>query len=333
MKALILAGGFGTRLRPLTFTRPKHLLPIANRPHIEHVFELLRAQGVDEAVLLTSYLAEAFDEIVVTARERGMTVHVTHEPEPLGTAGALKNAEPFVGEGTFLAFNGDVLTDVDLGEVLDLHRSRGAVATILLTPVEDPSAYGVVPTDEDGRVRGFIEKPPADEAPTNLINAGVYVFEPSVLGRIPAGEVWSAERTLFPELVAEGAPVYALGTDAYWMDIGTPEKYLQANLDALAGRFRTSAVPDPGPRASVIDAGATVAADAQVSSACLGSGAVIEPGTAVHEAVLLPGAVVGSGARVTRSILGARASVAPGARLDGGTVADDDRIEAVEEDA
>lgn len=236
MKALILAGGFGTRLRPLTYTRPKHLLPIANVPHIEHVFDLLQRHGVDDVVLLTSYLAEAFETSIEHATQRGLSVAVAREEEPLGTAGALKNAQELVGDGTFLAFNGDVLTDVDLDAIVAWHGERGAEATIVLTPVDDPSAYGVVPTEPDGRVLGFIEKPPPGEAPTNLINAGVYVCEPRLLDRIPDGRAFSAEHELFPAVVENGT-MYARGADAYWMDIGTPEKYLQANLDALAGRL------------------------------------------------------------------------------------------------
>lgn len=185
MKALILAGGLGTRLRPLTLARPKHLLPIANRPHIDHVFEWLHRHDVDEVVLLTSYLAERFTEAVARASTKGLRVEVTHERQPLGTAGALKNAESYVGGDTFLAFNGDVLSDIDLGAAIDWHRSREAEATIVLTPVADPSAYGVVSTDSEDQVLGFIEKPPREEAPTNLVNAGVYVLEPSVLSRIP----------------------------------------------------------------------------------------------------------------------------------------------------
>ena len=203
MKALILAGGLGTRLRPLTYTRPKHVLPIANRPHIEHVFDLLQRHDVTKVVLLTSYRADAFGTTLERAEQRGIGVELALEPEPLGTAGALKNAEGSIGDGTFLAFNGDVLTDVDLGQVVEFHRARGAVATIVLTPVDDPSAYGVVPTAADGRVLGFIEKPPPGEATTNLINAGVYVFEPSILDRIPQGVEYSAERALFPGLVEE----------------------------------------------------------------------------------------------------------------------------------
>ncbi|HEX2050203.1 MAG TPA: NDP-sugar synthase [Actinomycetota bacterium] len=327
MKALVLAGGLGTRLRPLTYTRPKHLLPIANRPHVEHVFDLLLRHGVDGVVLLTSYLAEAFADAAASAAARGLDVEVTHEAEPLGTAGALKNAQHLVGDDTFLAFNGDVLTDVDLSELVAFHRDRGAEATLLLTPVDDPSAYGVVPTGDDGRVEGFVEKPPRDEATTNLINAGVYVLEPSVLDRIPAGEVWSAERQLFPELVSSGAPLYARGTHAYWMDIGTPDKYLAANLDALAGRFATDAVASPGPGAVLAAGSASVDDGARVRWACLGDGVKVGRGAVVERAVLLPGALVSEGAVVVDAILGAGAAVAPGAEVRDAAVADGDTIE------
>ncbi|HYO60801.1 MAG TPA: nucleotidyltransferase family protein, partial [Actinomycetota bacterium] len=212
MKALLLAGGFGTRLRPLTLTRPKPMLPVLNRPHIAHVFDLLQRHGVDDAVLLTSYLAETFDYLVADAAARGMRLEVSQETEPLGTAGALKHAQAFTGGETFLVFNGDVLTDADIGALVGIHREREAEATILLTPVDDPSVYGVVPTDSDGRVTAFVEKPPPGTAPTNLINAGVYVLEPSVLDRIPAGEPWSIERATFPQLVDEGARLFALAS-------------------------------------------------------------------------------------------------------------------------
>lgn len=322
MKALILAGGFGTRLRPLTNTRPKHLLPIANRPHVEHVFDLLLAQHVHEVVLATSYLASSFDEIVERASARGLDFRLTREEEPLGTAGAIKHAASELGDDRFLVFNGDILTDVDLGSIVSFHEERTAELTILLTPVEDPSAFGVVPTDEHGRIRAFIEKPLRDEAPTNLINAGIYVLEPSVLERIPTGEVWSAERQLFPGLVAEGAPLYALGTDAYWMDIGTPQKYLEANADALAGRFKTDAVRDPGGEANALAGDAQVAPGSVVRSTSVGMGAVIEDGCTVEGSILLPFAKVGAGAEVRDSILGERSTVAPGAQLRSEVVAD-----------
>lgn len=325
MKALLLTGGFGTRLRPLTLTRPKHLLPVANRAHILHVFDLLQRHGVDEAVLLTSYLASTFDYLVEVARGRGMTLEVTQEVEPLGTAGALKNAEALTGGETFLVFNGDVLTDVDLTRIVDFHRRADAEATIWLTPVDDPSAYGVVPTDADGRVQAFVEKPPPGEAPTNLINAGIYVLEPSVLDRIPSGQTWSIERATFPALVEEGARLFATAVPAYWMDIGTPEKYLQANLDALAGRFAMEGLRLEGER--VAAAGSRIAPDARLSCSCLGAGATVEPGATVEESVLLPGVTVGEGAKVRRSVLGEGVVVAPGASILGRAAGDREILE------
>ena len=325
MKALILAGGFGTRLRPLTYSRPKHLLPIANVPHIQHVFDLLQRHGVDEIVLLTSYLAEAFAGTVASAGERGLSVAVAHEEEPLGTAGALKNAQELVGDGTFLAFNGDVLTDVDISATVDWHRARGAEATIVLTPVDDPSAFGVVPTELDGRVLGFIEKPPPGEAPTNLVNAGVYVCEPRLLDRIPAGHPFSAERELFPAVVQDGT-MFARRTDAYWMDIGTPEKYLQANLDALAGRYACPAIEYPDEKLVLAGAGAEVHESARVSSTCLGSGSRVGANATVERAVLLPGAIVGAGATVRDSVLGERVAVRPGVVVETTAVGDDDVV-------
>jgi mannose-1-phosphate guanylyltransferase len=288
---------------------------------MERVFDLLAAHGVDDVVLTTSYLAEAFAATVAAARARGVQLEVTHEPEPLGTAGAIKNAEAHLADAAFLVFNGDILTDADLGAMVAFHRDRDAEATILLTPVPDPSAYGVVPTDANGRVTGFIEKPPRDEAPTNLINAGVYLFEPSVLARVPPNEPWSAETQLFPGLVAEGAALYALGSTAYWMDIGTPQKYLQANLDFLSGRYGGRE-----PRSVLADADAVVDTGARVSSACLGRGARVEDGAVVTDSVLLPDARVGSGATLVRSILGEGARVGKGAHVEGATVADGDEV-------
>jgi mannose-1-phosphate guanylyltransferase len=323
MKALILAGGLGTRLRPLTYSRPKHLLPIANRPHIARVFDLLFAHGIDDVVLLTSYLAAEFRSVVDEARSSGIGVEVTHEDEPLGTAGALKNAEVFVGDSTFVVFNGDILTGADITGLVEFHRANDSRATMLLTPVEDPSAFGVVPTDAGGRVTAFIEKPEPGTAPTNLINAGVYVMEPSVLDAIPAGEVWSAERQLFPQMVEDDVPFFARSSDAYWMDVGTPEKYLQANMDVLSREFETADVAAGG---IVAAAGAEVAVSARVSSVCLGAGATIAEDSEVVRTVLLPGASIGRGARVTDSILGANARIGDGAVVDGAVIADDDVV-------
>lgn len=323
MKALLLAGGFGTRLRPLTHTRPKHLLPIANRPHIEHVLDLLVSHGVGDVILTTSYLAEAFRSTVDDARERGINVDVVHEEVPLGTAGALKNAEAAIGDETFLVFNGDILTDVDLGGLVAFHRGRAAAGTILLTPVEDPSAFGVVPTRDDGLVTGFIEKPPPGEAVTNLINAGVYVLEPLVLDRIPEGRESSVERALFPELVAADAGLYASPSEAYWTDVGTPDKYRQANLDALSGRVRLRG-------GTGVAEGAWVDDHAYVSDACIGTGCRVEAGARVAGSVLLPRVTVGRDALVSGSILGEGVVVSPGAEVVERTIGDGEHLRGPE---
>jgi mannose-1-phosphate guanylyltransferase len=316
LKALLIAGGLGTRLRPLTFTRPKHLLPIANRPHIEHVLDLLVEHSIHEVVLLTSYLAEAFSTVIERAQARGVTIEVAHETEPLGTAGAIKNAQDLIGDDSAFVFNGDVLSSVDLSSTLRFHQGHAGTATIVLTPVDDPSAYGVVETEPDGRVQRFIEKPAPGETTSNLINAGIYILDPPVLDLIPAGDVVSIEREVFPRL-AEAGQLYALETAEYWMDIGTPEKYLQANLDALDGTFLTDAVADPRTGTAVIADTAKIADGAQVSSACIGQRCVIEEGAVVTESVLLDGVVVGQGATVTRSTLGQDAKVKPGSTVSG----------------
>jgi mannose-1-phosphate guanylyltransferase len=316
VKAVLLVGGLGTRLRPLTHTRPKHLLPVANKPHILQVLEHLARHEVRSVVLTTSYLASAFDEVVDEARSGGLDVSVTHEPEPLGTGGALKNAEEAIAGETFLVVNADVLTTADIGGLVGFHRERRAEATMMLTRVEDPSRYGVVPTDDDGRVTAFIEKPPPSEAPTNEINAGVYVMEPSVLGRIPAGRAVSAEHELFPPLVADGR-LFAATTDAYWIDIGTPQSYLQANLDALQ-------------RAGVenlIDETASVDGSASLAASCVGAGAVIEAGARIERSVLLPRARVERGAVVRDSIVGEGSKVAVGFRAEGLTLGDETKVE------
>ena len=319
MKALLLAGGFGTRMRPLTLTRPKHLLPIGNVPHIQHVFDLLQRTGVNDVVLTTSYLAEAFAQTVRDAGRRGLTLEVAHEEVALGTAGAIKNAAPLLGEDRFMVLNADVLTDADLKELVAFHGDSGAEASIMLTQVEDPSAFGVVPTDERGRVLGFIEKPPRGQAPTDLINAGVYVMEPSVLERIPEGREHSAERALFPEMVGSGS-LYAARLDGYWMDVGTPEKYLRANRDALDGLLR-------GAEVVALDETAEVDAEARLSSSCVGARCRIAPGAVVTDSVLLDGVTVERDARVTDSIVGEGATIEAGAEVIGETIADGTNVD------
>ncbi|MCI0637031.1 MAG: NDP-sugar synthase, partial [Actinobacteria bacterium] len=242
MKALILAGGEGTRLRPLTYTIPKSLLPICNRPFLEHQLRLMRDHGITDVTLLTGYLAEAFESFARGMRDEGVSLEVVREEKPLGTAGAVRNVLDRL-EGTTIVFNGDVLTDLDLTSLIAFHRERGAAATLTLTGVDNAGPYGLVPVDETGRVQGFVEKPPPSVARRGgLINAGTYVLEPRVLEDVPAGEMWSFERQVFPSLVAGGKPVHGFVAEEYWIDIGTPERYLQAHWDVLDGRSRAAAV-------------------------------------------------------------------------------------------
>ncbi len=244
MKAVVLLGGEGTRLRPLTYTTPKQLLPVAEVAMLERVLAHLRRHGVEEAVLSLGYRPDAFTSAYPDAEAAGVQLQYAVEPEPLDTGGAIGFAARHAGiDDTFLVVNGDVLTDVDVTALVAFHRAHGAQATLHLTAVEDPSRFGVVPTDDRGRVIEFLEKPEPGTAPTNLINAGMYVLEPGVVTRIPSGRRVSVERETFPALAGEGA-VYALATEAYWLDTGTPAAYLRANADLIDGT--RPGVPAPG---------------------------------------------------------------------------------------
>jgi mannose-1-phosphate guanylyltransferase len=332
----MLVGGLGTRLRPLTLDTKKELMPVANRPFLEHVLANLAAHGVDEAVLTTGYLAEAFEEFP-PERTHGVKTTIMREATPLDTCGAIKNVEHML-DGTFLVCNGDILTNLDISALVKFHRERDTLGTLTLTPVEDPSAYGLVPIDEDGRIERFIEKPQPDEIVTNLINAGTYVLEPEILNYVPAGVPFSFERVheggLFPLLLAEGEALYGFVSNAYWLDIGTPEKYLRANSDTVSGLV--GAEP-PGvrhegtvwvARGTEIDPTARISGPACIgedcrigpravigSRACIGDGCSIEADASVDESVLHGGVHVESGAFVTRSILGARTAIGRGSRV------------------
>jgi len=337
MKAVVLVGGEGTRLQPLTFTTPTQMLPVAEVTMIERVLGHLADHGVTEAVLSLGYQPDAFITAFPSDQAAGVALSYAIDPEPLDTAGAVRFAAAAGGvDETFIVVNGDVLTDMDVTALVSFHRRRAAEATIALTRVDDPSAFGVVPTDEAGRVLAFVEKPPRDEAPTDLINAGAYVLEPTVLARIPAGRS-SLERRVFPEMVSSGR-LYALPSPAYWVDAGTPETYLQAQLDLVDGRRGTPPAPgahqrepgvwalghpvidgDVGPPALVADA-AFVGAGARVSRTVVGAGARVESGACVRDTVLLPGSLVRAGAVVEGSVVGERAVIGEGAALSSLTV-------------
>lgn len=305
MLAVVLVGGFGTRLRPLTYDVPKPVLPVGHRPMIVGLVERLAPAGITDVVLALGFKPEPFAAAFPDGRCGDVRIHYAVEPEPLDTGGAIAFAARHIGvDDTFVVANGDIITDMDLAELVAVHRSIGADATLHLTPVEDPSAFGVVETDAARVVERFVEKPSPGETDSNLINAGTYVFEPSVLDLIEPDERVSVERVVFPALVADQR-LGAHATDDYWIDAGRPEFYLAANLDLINGR-RPSHVDPVAP-------GSRVAADATVDGSIVGAGAVIESGARVHGSLLLPGACVRSGAAVTDSIVagqvGARATV------------------------
>ncbi len=304
MKAVVLVGGFGTRLQPLTFTTPKNLLPVVHIPMVERVVSHLAGHGVTEAVLALGYKPDTFLAAYPDSVCAGVRLTYAVEDEPLDTAGAIRFAAGEAGiDERFVVVNGDILTDVDVTRLVRFHDASGAEATIDLHEVEDPSRFGVVVTDVAGQVEAFIEKPDRADAPSNLINAGTYVFEPSVLGRIDVGRRVSVERETFPELVEAGS-LFALDGSAYWLDAGTPETYLQANLDLLAS---------DGPGS--VHESSTVADSAHLERSVVGAEAIIAEDVTLTEAIVLAGAVIESGARVHRSIVGPGAIVRSGAEL------------------
>jgi len=311
VKAVVLVGGEGTRLRPLTFTTPKDMLPVAGRPMIERVVAHLAQHGIDEVVLSLGYRPDAFLAAYPDGRCADVRLTYAVEPRPLDTGGAIAFAARYAGmDERFVVVNGDVLTDLDVSALTAFHRDRGAEATISLVAVDDPSRYGVVPTDENGRVVGFIEKPPPGEAPTNMINAGTYVLEPEVLDRIPAGGRVSIERETFPALVADGS-LYAFASGAEWVDAGTAATYLEVNL-VLAGREGTGIDPD-----ARLDPGATV------TCAVIGAGVIVEAGAVIERAVVLEGAWIRRDAVIRDSIVGRNAVIGEGASVEKLTVLGD----------
>lgn len=314
MQAVVLVGGLGTRLRPLTLTRPKQMLPIMHRPLIEHVVGRLAEHGIDDAVLSMGYRPDAFVAAYPDGRCAGVRLTYAVEPRPLGTAGAVRFAARQAGiDGRFLVLNGDVLTDLDIGALVAFHNDRNSHATVHLHAVSDPSRFGVVVADAAGRVQAFVEKPPRDEAPTNLINAGTYVLEPSVLDRIPEGRTVSIERETFPALAADGT-LYALTGASYWLDVGVPEQYIQAHVDLLTGVR--------GGRHDGIHPDARVDPTARVSCAAIGPSALVAAGARLERAVVLRGAQVERNAVVTDSVLGEDSIVASGASVVGAVVGD-----------
>jgi len=341
VRAIVLVGGEGTRLRPLTYTTPKPLLPIANEAFLERQLSWLAQHGIDEVVLSLGYLPDAFRARFPDDRLGDLTLRYAVEDEPLGTAGGIRYAAEVAGiDERFVVCNGDVLTTLDLTEMVRFHDAHGGDATIHLCRVDDPSAFGVVPTRPSGEVMAFVEKPLPGKVPSHWINAGTYVLEPSVLDRIPPRLTVSIERETFPRMLDRPGRLFALQSDAYWIDIGTPEKYVQAQTDVLAGAL--GATPAPGAvetapgvwqqgDVSIADEarveapvllgrGVTIAAGARVSHAVLGPGCSVGPDGRVLRSVLLDRACLDKGAEAVDAVLGPDAVLEPGVVAAGGTV-------------
>jgi len=335
LQALILAGGEGTRLRPLTSTIPKPVVPLVGRPFISYMIEWLRTHGVEDVILGCGFMADRVRDVLGDGSGLGIRLRYLQEPRPLGTGGALKFAEDLLDERFFM-LNGDVLTDIDLTAQLEAHELGGARATLALVPVDDPSAYGLVRLGPDDAVTAFVEKPGPDQTDTNLINAGAYILERSVLdGMPPAGTNVSIERDLFPTLVGRG--LYGYEASGYWLDIGTPDRYLQGTYDILEGKVTTevgrqlqdarlmlvegASVEGRVVAPVLLAAGCSVGPRALVGDrSALGEGVTIGEGTRVESSVLLGGVSVGAATTIRASIIGPDVQIGDHCQIEGGVV-------------
>ncbi|MFJ7149720.1 sugar phosphate nucleotidyltransferase [Streptomyces sp. NPDC100445] len=325
-EAILLVGGKGTRLRPLTVHTPKPMVPAAGVPFLTHQLARAAAAGVDHIVLATSYLAEVFEPCFGDGSALGLHLEYVTEEEPLGTGGALRNVSSRLRSGPddpVLVFNGDILTGLDIGALVATHESTGADVSLHLTRVTDPRAYGLVPTDATGRVQAFLEKPQApEEIVTDQINAGAYVFRRSVIDTIPADRPVSVERETFPGLLAAGAHLQGMVDSTYWLDLGTPAAFVRGSADLVLGRAPSPAVPGRRGDRLVLPT-ATVAPDAKLTGGTVvGEGAYVAPGARISGSAILPGAVIEPDAVVTDSLVGARARVGERSVLTGTVVGD-----------
>jgi mannose-1-phosphate guanylyltransferase len=331
MQALILAGGEGTRLRPLTSTIPKPVVPLVDRPFIAFMLDWLRGHGVDDVIMSCGFLASGVRNVLGDGSAYGVRLRYVEEPRPLGTGGALKFAESLLDE-RFMMLNGDVLTDLDVTAQLALHEQRGARATLALTPVEDPTAYGLVRTRPDGEVTGFVEKPSPNEIDTHNISAGIYVLERSVLDLLKPDEPASIERDVFPRLV--GGALYAYVGESYWLDIGTPERYLEGTFDILEGTVATEVTKRMGDGYLCVEPGtdnagrvipsALIEHDCRIAPhARIGGRAVLEAGVSVGEhttierAVVLRGSTIGANCTLRGCIVAAGVEIGDNTHIEG----------------
>jgi NDP-sugar pyrophosphorylase family protein len=349
MQAIVLVGGEGTRLRPLTYGTPKPMVPIMNVPFLARTLERLYASGINDVILAAGYMPQAIVDYFGDGNQLDMKVTYVIEETPLGTAGAIKNVEPHI-RGPFFVLNGDVLTSLDLRAMREFHEKKGGIGTVHLIRVDDPSPFGCVVHDAAGRVELFIEKPPKGEEPTNEINAGTYLLEREILQYIPPNQNVSIERTTFPEIIKAGKALYAYTTDDYWLDLGRPEQYLAAHRDVLSGAMPLAVEPgisgdggealrghpgvvppvhagadvfvDPAARVGpnvVLGKGCSVGAEATIRESVLWESVSVGPGAVIEESILASGVTVGPRAYVARgSVIGHGVTIEPGAVLEPG---------------
>jgi mannose-1-phosphate guanylyltransferase len=333
MKALILAGGEGTRLRPLTLNTPKPIVPVANIPFLRYQIELLRQHRIHDVILSLSYQPGKIEALLGDGSSLGTRIQYVVEQSPLGTAGAFKNAEHLLNEAT-VVFNGDILCELDISEVIRHHQSRKATATLVLTRVENPSAYGLVETASDGRITRFLEKPKPEEITCSTINAGTYVLEPEVLQSIPAGQNYSFERGVFPSLLKNQKRMQAYVAEGYWIDIGTPQKYLQVHQDLLQRRFRSAMdIMSPPylqtPVNGRIDPSTLLAASVKLGesvsllSSSIGEDCVIGDHVLIENAVIWPGVTIGAHSKVSGCIVGRGCRIGSHVTVSNGVVLGD----------
>ncbi len=324
--AVILVGGQGTRLRPLTLSAPKPMLPTAGVPFLTHLLARIADAGLTHVILGTSYKAEVFEEHFGDGSSLGLEIEYVTETEPLGTGGGIRNVLSKVRDDTVMVFNGDVLGGTDLGAVLDTHERTGADVTLHLVRVSDPRAFGCVPTDADGRVLAFLEK--TQDPPTDQINAGCYVFRREYIEKIPTGRPVSVEREVFPALLTEGARVFGHVDASYWRDMGTPEDFVQGSSDLVRGIAPSPALTGQAGE-SLVHPGAGVAPGALlIGGTMVGRGAEVGAGARLDGAILFDGACVEAGAVVERSIIGAGARIGPRARIREAVIGDGAHIGA-----
>ncbi|SED24910.1 NDP-sugar synthase [Streptomyces sp. TLI_105] len=325
-EAILLVGGKGTRLRPLTVNTPKPMVPAAGVPFLTHQLARARAAGIEHIVLATSYLAEVFEPYFGDGSSLGLSLEYVTEEEPLGTGGAIRNVASRLHSGPddpVLIFNGDILTGLDIQALVDTHSSSGADVSLHLTRVEDPRAFGLVPTDDTGRVTAFLEKPQTpEEIVTDQINAGAYVFKRSVIDSIPTGRPVSVERETFPELLSAGAHLQGMVDSTYWLDLGTPQAFVRGSADLVLGRAPSPAVPGRCGDRLVLPS-ARVAPDAKLTGGTVvGADAVVGEGARVTGSALLAGAIVEPGAVITDSLIGAGARIGARTVVSGAVIGD-----------